>query len=78
MIINLLYTKYIENETKYKTLKFKSTWSAKIRRPKGHYETKVTAPMDGVMQRPVFLHPRSAIRFLSYKRPKNQHKSIKF
>lgn len=54
MIINLLYTKYIENETKYKTLKFKSTWSAKIRRPKGHYETKVTAPMDGVMQRPFF------------------------
>lgn len=47
MIINLLYTKYIENEIKYKTIKFKSTWSAKIRRPKGHYETKVTAPMDG-------------------------------
>lgn len=47
MIVNLLYTTYIENERKYKTLKFKSTWSAKIQRPKGHYETKVTSPMDG-------------------------------
>lgn len=76
MIINLLYTKYIENKTKYKTLKFKSTWSAKIRRPKGHYETKVTATMGGDAET-IFLHPRSAIRFLSYKRHKNRHKSIK-
>lgn len=71
MIINLLYTKYTENETKYKTLKFKSTWSAKIREPKGHYETKVIAPMDGDAENVFFLHPRSAIRFLSYKKHKN-------